>query len=310
MKIIDKTPYQDANGNISIIGRIQGTLKYGFNWFAEVEAQKGVIAQLDRSLEKGFVLIRNFTLPNTEFVIPIILIGPGGVYVIYVTPIKGQFEAKGDQWEIVNYGHSQPAGINLIEIVMRRARATQKYLEFHKVSLFTPVEGILIASDPGAHIDSLRPIVRVVMSDAIKQFAGSLIQARPVWQSNFIIDLADRLVDPPPPPEEIKPAAPEVKAQPADRARAIFNAAESAPAFNPSDIDFALEDEATLIGIPPGPRGMQESNPSQQLPSKKSGTGKGRFLGMTGKQVFLLAGMLIIECIVIVGFGIIMYMNM
>lgn len=107
MKIIDKTPFQDVSGKISVVGRTQGTLKYGLNWFPELEAQKVVIAQLDRTLEKGFVLIRNFTLPNIEVVIPLILIGPGGVSVIYVTQVKGQFEAKGDQWNIVNYGRSR-----------------------------------------------------------------------------------------------------------------------------------------------------------------------------------------------------------
>ena len=94
MKIIDKTPLQDANGNISFFARVQGTLKYGFNWFAELEAQKAVIAQLDRSLEKGFVLIRNFTLPNIEVMIPLILIGPGGIWVIYVTQVKGSLKQK------------------------------------------------------------------------------------------------------------------------------------------------------------------------------------------------------------------------
>ncbi|MBI5351630.1 MAG: NERD domain-containing protein [Chloroflexi bacterium] len=305
MKIIDKTPFQDADGKISIIGRIQGTLQYGFHWFSELEAQKAVIAQLERSLEKGFVLIRNFTLPNIEVVVPLILIGPGGVYVIHVTPIKGQFEARGDQWEVVNYGRSQPASINLIELVMRRARVVQKYLEFQKVSLSAPVEGILIASDPGAHIDSLRPVVRVVMSDAIKQLASSLQQARPVWQSTYIYDLADRIVDPPP-PQEVKPAVPEVQAQPAERARAIFNSTDSAPAFNPSDFDFALnEDGAQHI-----PQGLRETNPSRQLPSRKTAANNGKFFGLTNKQLFLLAGMAVIECLVIVGFGVILYLNL
>ena len=130
MKIIDKTPLQDANGNISLVARIQGTLKYGLNWFAELEAQKAVIAQLDRSLEKGFVLIRNFTLPNSEIVIPIILIGAGGIWVIYVTKEKGSFEAKGDQWNTVNAdGKSMPASINLIDRVSKLSIVFQKYLE-------------------------------------------------------------------------------------------------------------------------------------------------------------------------------------
>jgi hypothetical protein len=180
MKIIDKTPLQDENGDIGLIPRIQGTLKYGLNWYAELEAQKTVIAQLDRSLEKGFVLIRNFTLPNSEIVIPVILIGAGGIWVIYVTNAKGYFEAKGDQWNTISNGRSQPAKINLLSRTAQLTRVFQKYLEIHKFNLPVNPEPVLIASDPGAQIESMRPAARVVRSDAIRQFAASLLQARPV----------------------------------------------------------------------------------------------------------------------------------
>ena len=59
------------------------------NWYPEMEAQRAVIPQLDRILEKGFTLVRNVTLANSQIVEPLILIGPPGVYVIYVTPLTG-----------------------------------------------------------------------------------------------------------------------------------------------------------------------------------------------------------------------------
>src|SRR5258706_4729812 len=173
MKIIDKTPLHDEKGQMSFIGRIQGALKYGLSWSAELDAQQNVIAQLDRILEKGFVLIRNFTLPNSEIVIPMILLGPGGVTVISVTTIKGFFEAKGDQWNTLVNGQAQPASINLLNRVTRFARAVQVYLERQKIDLPGMVEPVLIAADPGAHIESMRPAARVVMSDAVKQFGTS-----------------------------------------------------------------------------------------------------------------------------------------
>ena len=74
MKIIDKTPFQQENGEIDLFGRLQGTLKYGFNWYPELGAQLTTIAQLQRLIEKGFVLIRNLTLPGTEIIVPIILV--------------------------------------------------------------------------------------------------------------------------------------------------------------------------------------------------------------------------------------------
>src|SRR5688572_12702236 len=148
MKIIDKTPLHDENGQLSFINRIQGMLKFGLSWPSELEAQTKVIAQLDRMLEKGFVLIRNFTLPNSEIVIPMILLGPGGVTVIHVTTVKGFYEAKGDQWNTVVNGASQPASINLLNRVFRYARAVQIYMERQRIDLPAQVEPVLIAADP------------------------------------------------------------------------------------------------------------------------------------------------------------------
>src|SRR5215831_12709229 len=126
MKIIDKTPFQTEKGQISFLDRMQGTLKYGFSWFPELEAQKNIIAQLDRAFEKGFVLIRNLTLPGSEIVEPIILIGPGGVYVIYVTHLRGFFEAKGDQWNSISNGRARPAPINLMSRVARLGKVLER----------------------------------------------------------------------------------------------------------------------------------------------------------------------------------------
>ena len=255
MKIIDKTPLQDANGNINAIARIQGTLKYGLNWFGELEAQKTVIAQLDRSLEKGFVLIRNFTLPNSEIVIPIILIGSGGIWVIYVTQVKGRFEAKGDQWNTVNNDEkSLPASINLISRVATQAVVFQKYLKIQKVEMPNPLEAVLIAADPGAQIESVRPIARVVRSDAIKQFAGSLLQARPVWRTDFIHEIADRILDPRP-PEELKPV---MSVPPAGQQAASHVAEEQGTSFNANELGFAFEES----GDQPASQNFGETNPA------------------------------------------------
>jgi hypothetical protein len=300
MKIIDKTPLQDANGNINAIARIQGTLKYGLNWIGELEAQKTVIAQLDRSLEKGFVLIRNFTLPNSEIVIPIILIGAGGIWVIYVTKEKGNFEAKGDQWNTVNAdGKALPASINFIDRVSKLAIVLQKYLKIQKVEMPNPMEAVLIAADPGAQIESVRPIVRVVRSDAIKQFASSLLQARPVWRTDFIHEVADRIVDPHP-PEELKPIVPAPAGQPA----ASRAGAEQENPFNASELGFAFEEG----GGQPASQSLNEPNPARPQPRSRPAPVKKKFLGLSDMQIIILAGMFIIGSCAVFGLGIILYL--
>jgi hypothetical protein len=296
MKIIDKTPLQDAKGELGMIASVYGTLKYGLSWSSEMEAQKIVIVQLERALEKGFVLIRNFTLPGSNIVIPLALIGVGGVHVIYVTPIKGRFEAKGDQWNTIDKsGNSQPARINLLDRTAKLARAFQRYLEMQKVELRSPVEATLISTDPGAHIDSMRPVVKVIKSDTLKLYINSLLQATPIWRPEFINALADRLVDPRL-SEAVNPVAPpEPIEQPKSRRDAPDpEQAKPLDASNETDFAFAEDD-----GVSPQPA-AQKPQPRQR---PKPAPSQGKILGMSRTQAILVAGMLVFFCCVIVAVG-------
>lgn len=306
MRIIDKTPWQDANGEIGIGARMQGTMKYGLNWYAELEAQKTVIAQLDRLLEKGFVLIRNFKLPNSEIIIPSILIGTGGIWVIYVTNAKGYFEARGDQWNEISGGRAQPARVNLLGRVAQLTRAFQKYLEIQKFDLPVTLEAVLIASDPGAQIESLRPSARVVRSDAIKQFAAALMQTRPVLPVGAIYDLADQIVEPSlRKTRQAAGAVEEGEQQPAERARAIFDASEQPGEFNPSDLGFAFEDEEPQPVQSMMQRG--EGDPEEMDAPAAPARPSQRFLGMSPLQLGLLAVMALVEVCILAGFAYVLF---
>lgn len=228
MRVIDKTLFQDEKGNISFLNRIQGTLKYGFSWYAELASQKFVLALLDRLLDKGFVAIRNFNLPDSDIILPIILIGPGSMTVILSTPLKGQFEAKGTEWNVISSGSSAPAGKNLINILSRLSRAFQKYLEIQNIKAPMQVESALIATDPGANIESVRPAVRVVRSDAIKQFASLLNQSRPLLRVDQVNAIADLILEPRPKSTAVPPEPKIPVNQPASRAQAIFKSTETA----------------------------------------------------------------------------------
>ena len=274
MRIIDKTPLQDASGNINFFARIQGTLKYGFNWYPELEAQKVVMGQLDKLLEKGFVLIRNFPLPDSPILIPMILIGQGSISVILATPVKGHFEAVGSEWNrLINNGSPAPERRNLLDLIAKLTRAFQRYLEKNNIHVDVPVEAVLIASDPGAQIDSLRPIARVLRSDAIKTFATTLLQERPVMRPENVYALADRIIDPKPIVDESANAS-LTDGTPASRAQAIFNASTQGDAV---------------------PNQLRESSPARPLP--KSAPKKSSKLNRT--QIILLIVMGVMECCVI-----------
>lgn len=315
MKIVDQTPLLDEKGNLGFTQRIQGMLQYGFNWPRELEAQSAIIKFFDRQLEKGYTLIRNMTLGQSGIMIPMILLGPTGIHVIEVTHLRGRYEARGEAWNVESGDSYSPAPVNLIHRTQRMANALQKFIQRQGVKVPVAIEPVIIAGDPGLHIESVRPAIKVMMIDGIKAFVNSLVNASPVLNSMQVNEFTERILNPrpkqdmtPPPPEpEPEPRAAweemygwseEQTQQPEiSRARAIFDAAEETPPFGPEGFDFAMaEEEAHAQDIPPV---IRESSPAQPL--RQPRPQQQLILGMTPLQIAVLAGLaLALFCILAV----------
>jgi hypothetical protein len=293
MKIIDKTPLLNEKGELGIVQRVQGILKYGFNWPSELDAQKAIITFFDRQLEKGYTLIRNMTLGASGIVVPIILLGPAGIYVIHVTYLRGRYEARGNAWNEEAGDSYKPAEVNLIQHTARMANAVKKFIERQGVKLPVPIEPVLISGNPGLHIEAVKPAIRVLMIDGIKTFVTGLSTATPVLRPEAVHEFTERIVNPRPPKKNAAPGMPailEEKTQPpqnVSRARAIFDAAEEAKPFDPADFDFAMmEEEAAVEAMSPS---LEESSPATPLPRPTSQSKK--VLGMTRSQLMIIAAL-------------------
>src|SRR5512143_1600346 len=188
MKIVDKTPLVDEKGNLGFVQRVQGMLEYGFNWPRELEAQNAIIKYFDRQLEKGYTLIRNMPLGQSGIVIPMILLGPTGIHVIEVTYLRGHYEARGDAWNVASGDHYAPAPVNLIKRTIRMADALQAFIQRQGVRLPVTIDPVIIAGDPGLHIESTRPAIKVMMIDGIKAFVNGLINGSPVLSNMQVSD--------------------------------------------------------------------------------------------------------------------------
>ena len=323
MKIIDKTPFLTEKGEISLLDRIRGTLQYGFSWYPELQAQQAVIARLEKPLEKNYILIRNHMLGTTGIVIPMILVGPTGLYVLYTTHLRGVYRAKGDSWGTVDGTRFQPASINLLARVSRLGRALQAYLKRQGYEAAIKVEVVLLAANPGMHIEAVRPVIRVVMSDALERFAVSIAQAEQVFSPETVHDLVDHILHPrapkpvqtaeTPAPEPVKPGTPIQEPATFETLPSVTPASQprdkEIPDWNIEDIRFAFEDEESqaeagaYVEKPSTEEVIPASGPPEILPRQEQRKG---FLGMSGKQVALLAAIFIIEiCIIVIFFGLI-----
>jgi len=319
MKIVDKTPLVNEKGELGFVERIQGMLKFGFNWPNELAAQSVIVTFFERQLTKGYTLIRNMTLGESGIMIPIILLGPTGIQVVQVTYLKGRYQAKGNSWNIESGNSYKPAPINLIQRTARMARALQAYIERQGVKVPVEIDPVLVAGDPGLHIESERPAIKVMMIDGIKPFVSGLATARPVMSPEAVFDMTEHILNPrppkreqpaaPPAPEPEPPAAWEQEgwgAQPAQpqqqevsRAREIFDASQEAKLFDPADFDFAMSDNT-----PSEQAVSRETSPARPLPRARQN--QRLILGMTPLQIAVIAGLgVALLCILGVGFAVV-----
>ncbi len=313
MKTIDQTPFLDANGQLSLVNRIQGMLKYGFSWPSNLEAQAKVIAQLNKVIEKGHTLFRNQQLGASEIIVPLVLIGASGIYVMEATPLKGLYQARGDEWGALSDGRFQPASINILSRTARLAKILQVFFERQGMKLAAAVEPVLLAADPGLHIESIRPAVRPVMSDAIDRFAASLLTARPIYNAQEVGEFVERLEHPrsarqaeqPPEPQKdvfaLKDETPFEDAEPS-RMQAILNSPhsdaliETGSSEAASELDFALEEEPSPTVLVSNPYEPGEKAPPAPAPRQR------RIFGMTILQIAVLVFMGLVELCVLGGF--------
>ena len=302
MKIIDKTPLVDQKGELGFTQRIQGMLRYGFRWPAEIQAQKAIVTFFDRNLEKGYTLLRNVTLGQSDILIPIILVGSGGIFAINLTFLRGQYEAKGDSWNVESGNQFRPAPVNLMRVTARMARALQVFIERQGMKLPVSVEPILIAGDPGLHIDSTRPAFKVMMIDGIKSWVTGLAGSSQVINALTVNEVVDRILEPRPAKHEpISSPEPErqpQEQQPASRARAIFSASDESKPLNPSDFDFAMVDEGSDVHAAKASGAEQAATPAGPRGQAR------RVLGMTPIQLAVIGALaLCLICILVVGFA-------
>jgi len=201
MRLIDKTPFLEEDGSISFIHRIQGTLQFGFSWYSNLQAQKKVIAIFEKQLDKKFTLICNPILGTSKIIVPFILIGPPGIQVFLLTNEEGMYRSKSDSWEKIEGGKYKETSINLVKRTAKIGKAVEIHLKKQNIEIPNGIESIFLAVNPKITVESARPSVRILMSDAIERFAASLCQAPPIMVVADVHQISEAILNPVQPKE-------------------------------------------------------------------------------------------------------------
>jgi hypothetical protein len=208
------------------------------------------------------------------------------VRLIFPTPIKGVFRAKGEEWLKVGSGSSRkfsPAKPNMQVRAMNMSDTLLNYLRERGFGL-PEVEPVLIFTDPRTHVDSLQSKVRIVHADAVDHFAANLQEYQAIMDSEDILDIAQALIEPPKPEIEVEAQAPP---EPEPRPDAPIDL----PEIDGEERDLLYGDEAPAL-TPRKQRSLRE-----------------RRLPLSRRQIILLAAMAIVELFIIGIFAILILAN-
>jgi hypothetical protein len=293
MKIVDKTPYRTESGEIEIMGRMQGMLKFGLSWYDRVKAQDAVIAIFSKQLGNQYTILQNIVLPGTEIDLPLVLIGPPGIYLINVTHERGVYRARDDEWGTISGEQFVPARINQVKRTVTMGRVLQVYLDRQGYKGLLMVDPILMAADPGMHIDSTRPAVRIVMSDALDRFGISLAQARVLFSLEAVSEIADVILSGRSRIEKQAPGSKPSSFQPVQETGNTFTgdafASSASEQASGGSLDFAFDEAAAEEQLPEAAEEVPQE-PDQDEGMQASGAvPKQRSAISRGQWVFLVA---------------------
>jgi hypothetical protein len=197
MKLIENPAIKEKRRGFNL----DNILRTDRSWSQDTEAQDSIINLMQKSLDARYFLLRNVLLEGLEIPIPLVLVGPPGMRVLYVCGVRGVFRARDEYWEKLdersqNYRSSQP---NLISRTVLMGKAVDAFLATHVENL-PVVEPVLMFSDPGVHVESVHPNVRIVLMDAMEHFFAALVQGRPFLspqQVQMIVNLLSNSMEVP-----------------------------------------------------------------------------------------------------------------
>lgn len=194
MKLIDHRETDDGSANASRLDNVLSTLGIGREADQDSQAQDWIIDTLGDILDNNYVMLRGVSLEGLEVLIPLILVGPPGIRVIFPSPQRGLFRVKGDSWEQLDERQQQykPMLPNMIARTAMMSKAVATYLK-SKDYPSIEIEPVLVFTDPGTYVETVRPDVRVVMADGLERFCVGLLQNSSQLERESIQRVADLL---------------------------------------------------------------------------------------------------------------------
>jgi hypothetical protein len=133
MKLIDLSPLKPKRGQKEVdwATRLQAILKHGWKWYQRHQAEDTVLQVLSGVLDNRFTVVRGFRLPGEETPLPPVVLGPPGVFLLYVWPKAGFFRIREGQWEVMQGSNRRyrPGKPNMVQVIKGLSTGLAAFLE-------------------------------------------------------------------------------------------------------------------------------------------------------------------------------------
>ena len=197
MNIIDCDEIRGRGDQSKSPDSFWGSLKLGRGGSQAKDVQEKVIAAFQRFVSNKYFMLRDLQLTGLETRVPLLLVGPAGIWVLNPSPLRGVFRAKGDSWEIIDdRKHTyKPADDNLLASTENMSRAARDFLAAYGERQIR-IEPVLVFTNPGIHIETVRPVVRIVLIDALDRFISGIVQSRVIYNGEQVQKIVDLFTAP------------------------------------------------------------------------------------------------------------------
>jgi hypothetical protein len=203
MKVIENKSAGNEKGKPgapkSIIAQVQAISHKG-------SARETFFSQLEKFLDNRYVLVDNALPSGFSELLPPVLVGPTGIWLINMPSISGVFKASGEDWEQLDKksGSYRPAKPNLVAWTVEKAHLLDEILSQGQRPVPT-IEPVVYFSAPDAHVELARPAAKIVLVDGVQRFINAVLSAPIVLDHDAIQaiseTLAPALVETEPPAE-------------------------------------------------------------------------------------------------------------
>jgi len=199
MKVVDCSPVPDKSSALSdLSNRLDKVMKETPFLRKTGEEEQALITQMERTLSNKYFLIKNASIEGAGKPFPFILVGPAGIYLLNTSAQKGIYRAKDDVWSEMKGRNRQfePLQPNLIKDTLELSSCLEDFLAAHLDSL-PPTHPVLVLLNPGTHVDSVRPAVRIIQMDGLERFLARISIETPQITHEDVHKIFTLIAEPP-----------------------------------------------------------------------------------------------------------------